>query len=47
MGQPELARDPRFTDNEARMNHMDELVDTIEAWLRSQPSDDAPRPLPP
>ena len=41
MGQPELARAPRFTDNEARMNHLDELVETIEAWLRSQPSDDA------
>jgi len=41
MGRPEMARDPRFTDNETRMKHLDALVDTIEGWLRSQPSDDA------
>jgi crotonobetainyl-CoA:carnitine CoA-transferase CaiB-like acyl-CoA transferase len=41
MGQPEMARDPRFTDNEARMNNLDELVVIIEGWIRSQPSDDA------
>ncbi len=41
MGQPEMARDPRFTDNEARMNNLDELVAIIEGWIRSQLSDDA------
>ena len=41
MGRPEMARDPRFTDNETRMKHLDALVDTIEGWIRSQPSDDA------
>ncbi len=41
MGQPEMARDPRFTDNESRMNNLDELVAIIEGWIRSQPSDDA------
>ena len=41
MGKPEMARDPRFTDNESRMKNLDELVETIESWLRSQPSDDA------
>ena len=41
MGRPEMARDPRFTDNETRMKHLDALVDTIESWIRSQPSDDA------
>ena len=41
MGRPEMARDPRFTDNETRMKHLDALVERIEGWLRSQPSDDA------
>ena len=40
MGRPEMARDPRFTDNETRMKHLDALVESIEGWLRSQPSDD-------
>ncbi len=40
MGQPGLARDPRFTDNAARMKNLNELVETIESWFRSQPSDD-------
>ncbi|HXG22551.1 MAG TPA: CoA transferase [Methylomirabilota bacterium] len=41
MGQPGLARDPRFTDNAARMRHLDELVEIIESWIRAQASDDA------
>ena len=41
MGRPEMARDPRFTDNETRMKNLEALVETIEGWLRSQPSDDA------
>jgi CoA:oxalate CoA-transferase len=40
IGKPGLARDPRFTDNAARMNNLVELVATIEGWLRSQASDD-------
>jgi crotonobetainyl-CoA:carnitine CoA-transferase CaiB-like acyl-CoA transferase len=41
MGQPGLARDPRFTDNAARLRHLDELVAIIEGWIRAQASDDA------
>ena len=41
MGRPGMARDPRFTDNETRMKNQEALVDTIEGWIRSQPSDDA------
>lgn len=41
MGRPDMARDPRFTDNETRMKNLNALVDTIEGWIRSQPSDDA------
>jgi crotonobetainyl-CoA:carnitine CoA-transferase CaiB-like acyl-CoA transferase len=40
MGQPNLTRDPRFTDNAARMSHLSELVAIIESWIRSQGSDD-------
>jgi crotonobetainyl-CoA:carnitine CoA-transferase CaiB-like acyl-CoA transferase len=40
MGQPGLARDPRFTDNAARMVNLGELVAIIEGWLRAQASDD-------
>jgi len=35
---PELAQDPRFATNEARMAHHEALVDIIEGWLRAQPS---------
>ena len=41
MGQPGMARDPRFTDNASRLRNLDELVAIIEGWLRSQASDDA------
>lgn len=41
MGQPGLARDPRFTDNAARLNNLPELVAIIEGWIRSQDNDDA------
>jgi crotonobetainyl-CoA:carnitine CoA-transferase CaiB-like acyl-CoA transferase len=40
MGQPEMARDPRFTDNASRLSHLDELVAFIEGWIRAQASDD-------
>lgn len=35
---PELAENPRFATNDARMAHHGELVDIIETWLRAQPS---------
>jgi crotonobetainyl-CoA:carnitine CoA-transferase CaiB-like acyl-CoA transferase len=41
MGQSQLARDPRFTDNASRLRNLDELVAIIEGWIRSQSSDDA------
>jgi len=41
MGQPDMARDPRFADIATRMRHLDEVVATIEHWIRSQASDDA------
>ncbi|MCS6926023.1 MAG: CoA transferase [Candidatus Binatia bacterium] len=41
MGQPGLARDPRFTDNASRLHHLDELVTIIESWIRSQANDEA------
>jgi crotonobetainyl-CoA:carnitine CoA-transferase CaiB-like acyl-CoA transferase len=41
MGQPELARDPRFTDNDARLKNLPQLVALIEGWIQSMPSDDA------
>jgi crotonobetainyl-CoA:carnitine CoA-transferase CaiB-like acyl-CoA transferase len=41
MGQPGLARDPRFTDNDARLKNLPQLVALIEQWIQSMPSDDA------
>ena len=41
MGQPEIVRDPRFTDNASRLKNLDELVAIIEGWVCSQSSDDA------
>lgn len=40
MGKPELAKDERFVDNPARMKNLKTLVDTIEGWLASNPSDE-------
>jgi len=37
---PELAEDPRFATNDARMANHGELVNAIEDWLRAQPSRD-------
>ncbi|HTY55456.1 MAG TPA: CoA transferase, partial [Candidatus Binataceae bacterium] len=39
--QPELAQDPRFSVNAARLENLKELVAIIEAWFQSMPSDDA------
>ena len=33
MGRPELADDPRFSTQEARVAHRDELTELIETWL--------------
>jgi crotonobetainyl-CoA:carnitine CoA-transferase CaiB-like acyl-CoA transferase len=40
IGRPEMARDPRFADNDARVANQEEVVATIESWLASLPSDD-------
>ncbi len=41
MGQPELAKDPRFVTNADRVKNLAPLVEIIETWIRSMPSDDA------
>jgi crotonobetainyl-CoA:carnitine CoA-transferase CaiB-like acyl-CoA transferase len=41
MGQPELAKDPRFADHADRLVNLKELVAIIEGWLQSMPSDEA------
>jgi len=41
MGQPELARDPRFVDQDARAKNQTELIPLIETWLQSFESDSA------
>jgi formyl-CoA transferase len=38
MGQPELARDPRFADHQARGEHMTELDTCIAAWTSGRPA---------
>jgi crotonobetainyl-CoA:carnitine CoA-transferase CaiB-like acyl-CoA transferase len=40
MGQPELASDPRFKDLTVRVKNRFELIDIIETWLASMPSDE-------
>jgi CoA:oxalate CoA-transferase len=35
MGCPELAHDPRFENNAARVAHLDELVGVLEGWFAS------------
>ena len=35
MGQPQLARDPRFSDNNARMENVEALEEQITAWTRT------------
>jgi len=41
MGHPELARDPRFISNAARIAHRQEITKLIDRWFASLPSDDA------
>jgi CoA:oxalate CoA-transferase len=41
MKRPELINDPRFASNDDRVAHLGEIVELIEGWLKSQPSDEA------
>ena len=41
MGQPELVKDQRFATREDRIRNLPALVEAIEGWLRSMPSDEA------
>jgi len=41
IGNPELARDPRYATAAARVKHKKEIVKLIEDWLASMPSDEA------
>jgi crotonobetainyl-CoA:carnitine CoA-transferase CaiB-like acyl-CoA transferase len=41
MGSPQLARDPRFENNTARVAHLEEMVTEIEGWLQSVSDDQA------
>src|SRR6202047_3745189 len=41
MGKPELAKDLRFIDNESRVKNCRALVEIIETWIASLPSDAA------
>jgi crotonobetainyl-CoA:carnitine CoA-transferase CaiB-like acyl-CoA transferase len=41
IGRPELVDDPRFADNESRVEHADELDEAIEAWTRERSTEAA------
>jgi crotonobetainyl-CoA:carnitine CoA-transferase CaiB-like acyl-CoA transferase len=41
MGRPELANDPRFHTNPARMENVEELKRLIQEWFDAMPSDEA------
>jgi crotonobetainyl-CoA:carnitine CoA-transferase CaiB-like acyl-CoA transferase len=41
MNRPELAQDPRFKLNADRLINLKELVEIIEGWFESMPSDEA------
>jgi len=41
MGQPQLAQDSRFIDNESRVRNYRALVELIENWIAGLPSDAA------
>jgi crotonobetainyl-CoA:carnitine CoA-transferase CaiB-like acyl-CoA transferase len=43
MGRPDLAEDPRFSDNAARVRNPPDLTEAISAWSRALPSDEAVR----
>ncbi|HEV3109663.1 MAG TPA: CoA transferase [Candidatus Binataceae bacterium] len=41
MGKPELGDDPRFKTEPGRVAHKQFIIDTIQGWLASMPSDEA------
>ena len=41
MGREKLSDDPRFVDNDVRMENHPEMVEIIESWLQAQDSDEA------
>jgi crotonobetainyl-CoA:carnitine CoA-transferase CaiB-like acyl-CoA transferase len=41
MGRPELGHDPRYIDNNSRLDHRKEVIAIIEEWLARMPGDDA------
>ena len=41
IGRPELGGDPRYATGAERANRREELVEMIEAWMKSFPSDEA------
>jgi crotonobetainyl-CoA:carnitine CoA-transferase CaiB-like acyl-CoA transferase len=41
MGKPELGVDPRFKTEPGRVAHKQFIIDTIQGWLASMPSDEA------
>src|SRR6266851_3873433 len=41
IGNPELARDPRYVTAASRVKHKKEIVELIEDWFASMPSDEA------
>ena len=43
MGRPELKDDARFKTNGDRIANINDLIEVIEGWIKSMPSDDAAR----
>lgn len=41
MKRPELINDARFATNDDRVAHLSEIVELLEGWIQSQPSDEA------
>jgi len=41
VGRPDIVDDPRFADNERRVEHADELDEIIEAWTRERTTEEA------
>ena len=41
IGRPDLVEDPRFVDNEARVQNTEAVVRILEDWIASLPSDEA------
>jgi crotonobetainyl-CoA:carnitine CoA-transferase CaiB-like acyl-CoA transferase len=41
MKRPELINDPRFASNEVRVANVKDLIEIIEGWITSMPSDEA------